>query len=254
MRRNQAKYINSKVPKDVPEPDRNQQCQPGDQVFIRNHELSNAQKGYNAALGPLRNGPYTILERVGGQVYKIDLGNRVAKIHTIQIFPAYTRPSRDTPSILVSTPRPSRDTPSILVDHTTRPTRDTPSILFSTPRPPRDTPSILVDHTTRTSRDTPSILVDHTYGPQRDKSHSSVHLDKDPPIEKRRRGGPRKRPQKGFKTDSSSKALTEDVSVVQKDNQEPKSENSSETDIEKNEQSSQFVTVYTDGACTGNGR
>ena len=43
VRRDQAKYLNSKVPKDVPEPDRNQQYQSGDQVFIRNHELCNAR-------------------------------------------------------------------------------------------------------------------------------------------------------------------------------------------------------------------
>ena len=43
------------------------------------------------------------------------------------------------------------------------------------------------------------------------------------------------------------------VPVIQKDNRQLKSENSSETDFEKNEQPSQFITVYTDGACTRNG-
>uniref|UniRef100_A0A1Y1L2T1 Uncharacterized protein n=1 Tax=Photinus pyralis TaxID=7054 RepID=A0A1Y1L2T1_PHOPY len=47
------------------------QCQPGNQVLITSHSLSNATKGESSKLNPRRDGPYTILQKASQTTYEI---------------------------------------------------------------------------------------------------------------------------------------------------------------------------------------
>jgi len=57
----------------------------GEQVWIDNHQLSNAVKGFNASLAPKRLGPYTITQKLSPYVYTIDKGNREVKVYARQM-------------------------------------------------------------------------------------------------------------------------------------------------------------------------
>src|SRR5207237_6935901 len=63
----------------------------GDQVWIRTHFLSNAAKGFSAALLPKREGPYTVTNIVSANVYALlsEDGSRVNKIHINKLTPYF---------------------------------------------------------------------------------------------------------------------------------------------------------------------
>ena len=61
----------------------------GDRVFIRNHVLSDKERGINAGLAPKWHGPFPIMSQLGGEVYLLQLENRRTKIDGTQMRPFY---------------------------------------------------------------------------------------------------------------------------------------------------------------------
>ena len=64
------------------------QFHPGEQIYMARHFLSNKNDYFNAGFAPRRSGPHTILEKIAGDVYVIDLEGRPVKLHANPLYRA----------------------------------------------------------------------------------------------------------------------------------------------------------------------
>ena len=64
------------------------QFHPGEQIYMARHFLSNKNDYFNSSFALRRTGPHSILEKIGGNVYVVELEGRPVKLHENQVYQA----------------------------------------------------------------------------------------------------------------------------------------------------------------------